>query len=208
MHTNPTTWERDWDHKLLVLYGPQSVAKDALDDSMLAMLASTPVETDALSNMWDSICKLQHDLAKRAVPELVVEGFEDRWLAAGAARREELVLDALAKTCAIDEELERHRFYCPDLTVRAMEKNEGRGYIAMLKALLPSQGSEVTSPIHVENRAVLEMFKAKPTDLKERPKTQVQVLLLTRTYFLSLVVWHTLLAFVSLPTHPSSLTPS
>jgi hypothetical protein len=209
MQTDPKAWERDWDRKLLAIYGPRGGAKSAMED-VLAMMANIPVAPDALSSMWDSVCKLQHDLAKRAVPELVVDGFEDRWIGAGAARREELVLNALVQMCAIDEEVERDRLWCPDLTVCAMEKSNGRGYVALLKSLLPSQGSEVTSPIHVENRAVLDAFGAKPADLRGRPTTQVQVLLLSRTYFLSLVVWNTLLAFVSVlrPAPPISLTPT
>jgi hypothetical protein len=196
LHENPKGWERYWETTLGALYGPR--APRHIFEEITAMVAELPTDKASLVTFTDEISRLQHDLAKRAVEELVVEGFEEKWLALPSARREELLLDALVKTSAIDEEMELRRYWCPELTVRALNSKGGREYVKLMKALLPSQGIEVLSPIHVENRLVLDALKLNRHDLNIKyPTSNVHSLWFGRTYLISLVVWFTLLGFVS-----------
>jgi hypothetical protein len=202
-HADPKGWERAWERILEIAWAPGPGVRPRtmnLDLMFKMQRVMGPLTRDAYTDIVNGLCHLQNDIAKGALSRLVGDSFEVRWLSLPAARREYLLLDALVKAADIAKEMEDRREWCPEITVKGLAADGGRRYIVLLKAHIPSQSTIISSPVDVlPNQLILDSFKVKAEDVNmKEPTSSIELDLILRTYFISVVVWYTMLGFVSL----------
>jgi len=149
-----------------------------------------------------AVCAVQRDLAETAVKALAQDDFEKQWTSLSKKAREKLILDGIHHACCASGDMERRRDWCPDMTVEALEADGGRGYLKMLKLLLPMNSvsrasSELLIVPHPSIDAKLRMTPAEAQNVEY--KHQVEFFRVIRMYFISLVVLNIILGFVRGP---------
>jgi hypothetical protein len=148
----------------------------------------------------DAVLKVQRGLAAIAVPALGEDAFDEKWIGLPKARREAMLLAGIYRVCAVSEDIERRREYCPDVTVEALEADGGRGYLTLLRKLLPSDSTAIPDgPINVSHPSVdaflrLNFFEARIPIYRQT----VATFHLMRMSFIGLVVVAIIRDFVSL----------
>jgi hypothetical protein len=150
----------------------------------------------------EAVCEVQRDLAETAVKALAQDDFEKKWTSLSKKAREKLVLDGIHHACCASGDMERKRDWCPDVTVEALEAGGGRGYLKMLKLLLPTDSiSRISSEVLVvPHPAIDATLRMTPTEAQNSAyKHQVESFRIARMYFISLVVLNIILGFVSGP---------
>ena len=200
-------WEASWTVDLAAFYAPQrplSSYKRVIDGLPEALLSASASDSQVLQadRMAREICDLQTDLTQAAVRSFVSEGFEQAWRDAGAARREECVLEGLARACKAAEWMESKRGLCPEITLPALTADNGEGYLRLLRLLmpevLPSQTTAIKEPVQVQHAAVDRILRLTQAESsKPGYRVVVRTMRLQRTYFVTMVAWNIFLAFVS-----------
>jgi hypothetical protein len=199
-------WERAWTRRLAVHYSSSSSSSQPryLDSPGARQLLDT-VGLDEQSayntlRIREAVCEVQRDLAETAVKALAQDDFEKQWTSLSKKAREKLVLDGIHHACCASGDMERRRQWCPDVTVEALEAGGGRGYLKMLKLLLPTDSVSRTSSelLVVPHPAIDALLRMTPTEAQNLAyKHQIDAFRITRMYFISLVVLNIILGFVS-----------
>ena len=199
-------WERAWTQRLAVHYSPSSSRPRFLDSPGTRHLLDTVGHDEQnaynMLRIREAVCEVQGDLAETAVKALAQDDFEKQWTSLSKKARAKLILDGIHHACCASGDMERRREWCPDVTVEALEAGGGRGYLKMLKLLLPVDSVSRTSsePLVVPHPAVDALFRMTPTEAQNPTyKHQVESFRIMRMYFLSLVVLNIILGFVSGP---------
>jgi hypothetical protein len=148
-----------------------------------------------------AICDLQQDFACRVVESLAVDNFEAEWGHLPDARRRELVLEGICRASTNGgRDMEDRRMWCPEITVSGLAEQQGAGFMALVKNLLPADvHSPIVEPIYVSHPIMDEVLRDEGTSKKI--SASVHAIRLNRTYFLSTVAWQITLAFVSNTPH-------
>ena len=199
-------WERAWTRRLALHYSSSSSRPRFLDSSGTRHLLDTiGLDEQAAYNMLrirEAVCEVQRDLAEITVKALAQDDFEKQWTSLTKKAREKLILDGIHHACCASGDMERRREWCPDVTVDALEAGGGRGYLKMLKLLLPTDSVSRTSPelLVVPHPTVDALLRMTPTEAQNPAyKHQIESLRVARMYLISLVVLNVLLGFVSGP---------
>lgn len=200
-------WEHAWTRRLAVHYSPSSSRPRFLDSPGTRHLLDTVgLDEQNAYNMLrirEAVCEVQCDLAETAVKALAQDDFEKKWTSLSKKARAKLILDGIHHACCASGDMERRREWCPDVTVEALEAGGGRGYLKMLKLLLPTDSISRTSSelLVVPHPAVDALLRMTPSEAQNPAyKHQVESFRITRMYFISLVVLNIILDFVSGPT--------
>jgi hypothetical protein len=136
------------------------------------------------------ICSLQEDIRGFALSQ---DGLEEKWKGLSDLQREDLILAAIVVTCCIGPDMEDFRKWCPEITLATMGKTKGQGFIDLLTIIVTHDlGKPITKPISFKNKA-LERNWGHPLLQSQRESINSN-----RCYFISLFIWRTLLALVSL----------
>ena len=197
-------WENAWRRRLAVDYAPSSSRSRLLDNPRVRQLLDTVGHDEQTAyntlRIREAVCEVQHDLAETAIKALAQDDFEKQWTSLSKKAREKLVLDGIHHACCASGDMERRRDWCPDVTVEALEAGGGRGYLKMLKLLLPTDAVQRTSSelLVVPHPAIDAMLCMTPTEAQNPAyRHQVETFRITRMYFISLVVLNIILGFVS-----------
>ena len=199
-------WEQAWTRRLAVHYNPSSSRPRLLDNPGARHLLDTvgldEQNTYNTLRIREAVCEVQCDLAETAVKALAQDDFEKQWTSLSKKARAKLILDGIHHACCTSGDMERSREWCPDVTVEALETGGGRGYLKMLKLLLPKDSVSRTSSelLVVPHPAVDALLRITPTEAQNPAyKHQVESFRIMRMYFISLVVLNIILGFVSSP---------
>ena len=199
-------WEHAWRRRLALHDSPASSRPRLLDDAgarhILDTVGVDEQDTYNLLRTREAVCEVQRDLAETAVKALAQDDFEKQWTSLSKKAREKLILDGIHHACCASGDMERRRDWCPDMTVEALEAEGGRGYLKMLKLLLPMNSvsrasSELLIVPHPSIDARLRMTPAEAQNVAY--KHQMEFLYVTRMYFISLVVLNIILGYVRGP---------
>jgi hypothetical protein len=152
-----------------------------------------------------AICDLQQDFARRVVESLAVDNFEAEWRRLPDARRRELVLEGICRASINGgRDMEDRRMWCPEITVSGLAEQQGAGFMALVKKLLPADiQSPIVEPIYVSHSIMDKVLRDEGTSKKI--STGIHAIRLDRTYFLSTVAWQITLAFVSITSSESCM---
>jgi hypothetical protein len=199
-------WERAWTRRLADQYDSSSSRPRFLDSPGARQVLDT-VGVDEQNSynelrIREAVCEVQRDLAEMAVQALAQEEFEKQWTSLSKTSRETMILDGIHHACCASGDMERRRDWCPDVTVEALEAGGGRGYIKMLKLLLPTDSISRTSSevLVVPYPAIDSTLRMTPTEAQNPVyKHHIEALRVGRMYFISLVVLNIFLGFVSGP---------
>ena len=199
-------WERAWTQRLALHYNPSSSRPRSLDSpgfrDLLDAVGIDEQNTYHILRMREAVCEVQCDLAETAVKALAQDDFEKQWTSLSKKARAKLILDGIHHACCASGDMERRREWCPDVTVDALEAGGGRGYLKMLKLLLPTDSVSRTSAelLVVPHPGVDALLRITPTEAQNPAyKHQVESFRIMRMYFISLVVLNIILGFVSGP---------
>lgn len=202
---NRQAWNESWENDLAAYYGlGVTIPTYFIPQSELSTKADS---YGALGTMQvtKAICDLQQDFARRIVESLAVDNFEAEWRHLPDARRRELVLEGICRASINGgRDMEDRRMWCPDITVSGLADEQGAGFMALVKKLLPADvHSPIVEPIYVSHPIMDKVLRDEGTSKKN--SAGVHAIRLERTYFLSTVAWQITLAFVSIITHKSSV---
>lgn len=199
-------WEQAWTRRLAVHYSPSSPQSRFLDSPgtrhLLDVVGLDEQTTYNMLRIREAVCEVQRDLAETAVKALAQDDFEKQWTSLSKKARAKLILDGIHHACCASGDMERHREWCPDMTVEALEAGGGRGYLKMLKLLLPTDSVSRTSSklLVVPHPAIDALLRMTPTEAQNPAyKHQIESIRLMRMYCISLVVLNIIFGFVSGP---------
>lgn len=138
------------------------------------------------------VCKLQQDLARMALERLACDDLENKWMGLKQADREAFALRGLQKASCAGPDMEGHRKYCPDMTVRNLAGGGGKNYIdLLLRKFIPEDGRiTFKEPIHLPNDDVDRVLQSPFFSLISLS------LKMHRAYFVTMTIWCILLAYV------------
>ncbi|KAK0493290.1 hypothetical protein EDD18DRAFT_415803 [Armillaria luteobubalina] len=198
-HRYRQAWNESWENELLDRYppgqNPPAMTSVMSPQSIRFLrdtesLRSSQLEKDIRTK---EMCLLQRDLAQATVAGLSNDNLEERWRSLSQQRREELVLEGLYVTACVPNGMEGWRLWCPEMTVATLSGTNDRGFIHLLKMLLPDDQVKETlsTPLLLENPAFEELVKTNDivfTEIFDGYR-------LKRSYFITMAVWNILNAF-------------
>lgn len=150
----------------------------------------------ALLQQTKHVGKLQQDIRNFALPKLAIEDLEDNWRSLNPTRREQLILLAFYKASTSSPDMEHHRKWCPEMTIANIAANDGKYFMDLLTTLITRRSDAPDAEVvHFPNPTV-DYLLGSP-GINAMGETMKRYALSNRTYFISLVVWRILLAFVS-----------
>lgn len=198
-NTDRVGWNKCWEQTLTGLYSPGRQfppLAQLLGTKTVKLLTSLPDHNVlGLSIALRDICTLQQDMAKIAVERFNYDDFEQKWRDTPFDRREELILEGIFRTCCAGPEMEERREWCPEITLKALQKDSTGGFIDLLKELLPANvDSEIIEPKHLSHPSLEQLLAAEGNSHIE---IFIRSCRLERCYFISLTIYNILLAFVS-----------
>jgi len=199
-------WEHAWRRRLALHDSPASSRPRLLDDAgarhILDTVGVDEQDTYNLLRTREAVCEVQRDLAETAVKALAQDDFEKQWTSLSKKAREKLILDGIHHACCASGDMERRRDWCPDVTVEGLEADGGRGYLKMLKLLLPINSVSRASSelLIVPHPSIDARLRMTPTEAQNVAyKHQMEFLHVTRMYFISLAVLNIILGYVRGP---------
>jgi hypothetical protein len=190
-HADRIRWNESWERDL----------KKSNYGSSRRVISFTGPGSDDLADVATSeVCQLQQDLCEYAVGHITNDDFAEQWKTLPQPRREELVLDALFQTSCAEPNVENYRQWCPEMTIAYLASNDGRGLLSLLLGILPEDLQETfIEPIVVNHTGVDQLlknkkFRASATRYRKH-----------RTYFISMVLFRVILAFVRIKSSASCI---
>lgn len=186
-----------WDKALEKKFRPLPSYPDL---SFLTDLADNLLSQSVLAGLElerKQLCTLQFDLAELVYAK---EDFESRWLGMSPETRRENILQGLVLTCGAVVDMEERRAWCPETTMKYLERDHGKGFLNLLVTMCPNRAAKpqlraepifISHPVydgiyHIgqpcppgENQAAREIFQRQSC--------------MTRNMFLALFLWNTVL---------------
>jgi hypothetical protein len=213
-------WNQHWEREHDFLYGSDLTFRmtadrkvyKLLDQSMPAAGYDHALKDSVIQNghqIQSQVRILQQDLAKKASVCYAEDDFVHRWTkVCTPAEREEWILEGLVITCESNLDFEPQRRYCPELSLKRLNHDSGKGFLRLLEGLMAQESDGSLRSI---NNPIWEAMND-PSGKEEGAKVVAKFNDLLRTSFMTYFVWNTLLAFVcfffvrryiSLTLHPS-----
>jgi len=192
---DPVAWNKDWEEELRQLY---FLTHDDLKNMQLGMrvpeeLMNSAEEVLQLEKQNVGTALLQNDIRKFALAKMATDNFEREFRSLGTSIRRDLFLEALCKTANIGD-MEGRRRWCPEITLSNLADDGGRGFLEILQTIMTEDATiERSEPIHILNPLMERfwtLFNIKSKEVKQSFQSH-------RSYFISMLIWRILLAFVS-----------
>jgi len=194
---DPVAWNKDWEEELRQLY---VLAHGDIKNVRLAMGVPVKLTTSAeeilqIEKQNGGTALLQNDIRGFALARMATDDFERKFKSLETSSRRDLILEALWKTANIGAgDMEGRRRWCPEMTLSNLADNGGRGFLEILGTIMTEDPTiDRSEPVHILN-PLIERFW---TLLNIRSKDVKQEFQSHRSYFISMFIWRTLLAFVS-----------
>ncbi|KAI5822907.1 hypothetical protein K523DRAFT_358034 [Schizophyllum commune Tattone D] len=177
-------WNNSWERAIVAFYegpqlrysGPLSLAEPK---NLLAYGHSLLVK---------DILDLQNDLVFKATLRLRCDDLENKWTSFTVSQRREFCLEGLFTACTVyGVDLGMCRKWCPELTLDSLSSQPEK-YLALVRRFASNDlENKITTPIMVVNATV-------DTFIRYLPEIDIERHLYERTFYLSMMVWRTLLA--------------
>ncbi|KAF7335709.1 hypothetical protein MVEN_02226400 [Mycena venus] len=106
-----------------------------------------------------------------------------------------LFLEGLVRACKASPDFEDHRKWCPELTLKRLNRDSGKGFVELLKQLTLQDLDKVPDDIKTVPNAVYDKINALPANPHPGLVVAKKSCDCGRTYLLTMVVWNVLLAF-------------
>ncbi|KAJ7618730.1 hypothetical protein FB45DRAFT_932305 [Roridomyces roridus] len=197
-------WNAAWERDLATIYGsgiPISYPNRRPIPSITSGLPPQHYEmmlaegnTANLQNMARQICVLQRDLTKSLLSDLQRMISRRGGLGGVCKDREDLILEALVRACRASPDFEEHR-KCPELTLKRLNNDSGKGYIDLVKKLCHNDLERVPSDFKTVPNTVYDQLTAAGRNAHPGELLAKKSLDASRTYLLTMVVWNVLLAY-------------
>ena len=181
---------KEWELDLKAKFGrPYASYPDFIAN--LGSMAQTVADSMAVSlqNSQDELVKLQRDIT------VYVEqrpAFTAAWLEAGRARREEMILEGLVRTCDAVPDMEDRRTNCPESSFDFLQRGNGQGFLDLFEAMRDPGSAPRIVPHKAFDAMIGVGNQAKRTSAEKLYGRHMAV---TRNFFLAMMVWNTLLTF-------------
>ena len=180
-HTDRIRWNESWERDL----------KKSNYGSSRRAISYVPGAEDPADVTTSEVCQLQHDLSEYIVRRITDDDFAEQWKILPQPRREEMILNALFEASCAEPNVENYRQWCPEMTIAYLTSNDGRGLLSLLLAILPEDLQEtIVEPIIINHAGVDQLLKNKKFRASATRHHK------HRTYFISMVLFHVVLAFV------------
>ncbi|KAJ7231402.1 hypothetical protein B0H12DRAFT_1192626 [Mycena haematopus] len=198
-------WNSAWERDLATLYGTgveissthrkvPNIISDLPKHYYERMLTDTHVAS--LQSMTNQICILQRDLTRKASRRFAEDDFESHWTTrCSVQEREDFILEGLVRACEASPDFEDHRKWCPELTLKRLNRDSGQGFIELLKQLSLQDIDRVPDDIKILPNVVYDKINGLPTNPHPGLVVAKKSCDCGRTYLLTMVVWNILLAF-------------
>ncbi|KAJ7664409.1 hypothetical protein DFH06DRAFT_1470786 [Mycena polygramma] len=217
---DPRGWNTAWELHLARIFG-SDLEIISTDGSLAGITENLPTEvyddmaTDKTAEEMDRLTyhirALQHDLIVKGSEKIFADGFEGCWRQLSPHEREEFILEGLVATCEVSALYEAWREWCPELTLKRLNDRSGEGFIILLHDLRYPASQESKEAPHnynyttIPNAAFDEMISHIGPGPHPGCVMLQRVIQGQRTYLLTMVVWHVLLAFYGEPAQFESL---
>ncbi|KZV83034.1 hypothetical protein EXIGLDRAFT_777973, partial [Exidia glandulosa HHB12029] len=186
-------WNQAWERSLKSKFALRRNYIDAILDLPGAALPMELLTSSAhlvtMQSSRDELVNLERDLTSYLNNHT---GFEGAWQAAGAARREELILEGLVRSCDAVADMEDRRVNCPESCLDFLQRDNGRGFIDLANALSDPPEPEPRIVPHPAYDALIGVGDA--TKRTPAHKVLARMKTITRNFFLAMMVWNTVLA--------------
>ncbi|KAJ6536995.1 hypothetical protein B0H19DRAFT_1182320 [Mycena capillaripes] len=199
-------WNSAWERDLATIYGTGIEISFASRRPVPNVLADLPAQyyemmlaeahVMSLQSRTSQICILQRDLTRKSSKRFAEDDFEKHWTTRSSIKeREDFILAGLVRACEASPDFEEHRKWCPELTLKRLNRDSGKGFIELLKKLSLQDLDKVPEEFKTVLNAVYDKINGLPSNshpglLMIKKSCDAQ-----RAYLLTMVVWNILLAF-------------
>ena len=193
-HTDRVAWNKSWEDELNEDYERwQSdcpfIPSPELAQFTLSTLAQRRLTLEQKSK---EISRLQDDIQNFVRGE---DGLEEKWRELKDGERLDIILTALFTTSCIGPDMEKHRAWCPDITLAKIGGRKGQGFIDLLGVFITSDSSKPRKkPIYFKD-AMLDRYMGDTSPGTQALKANIDS---DRSYFISFFIWRVLLTLASL----------
>lgn len=195
MHTNKRGWNKSWEDDLhqydtLALEGAKGVVHPRLHH-----LPNNTTLTLEMEKAMNYVIDLQSRIRAVALMRLATDDFELKFKSMDSSLREDLILEGFYLACCSSPEIEISRSWCPEMTIRHLSQNGGKGYLDILMKIVESDPSTSSNqPILFSHSTFDNIYSFENSgDMFIRMQE-------TRCHFISVVVWTIIQKIVSLNT--------
>ncbi|KAH8093890.1 hypothetical protein BXZ70DRAFT_369123 [Cristinia sonorae] len=188
-HKSPALWNKSWedDLQLYEVWGQRGVPIIPGD----ILPSNTGVQDSDLNTMRRNILDLQSDIRRSALEYLTTDHFAAMWAEQSPEKRKEHILGALVKTCTMMGDVELLRKWCPDMSLKNLGQ-EPQSYLAFLMSVIEGEDGKIKSFPHT---VVDALFDGWAKSAGRGGMVFIEKMRLDRIYFVSTVLWKTLLSF-------------
>ncbi|KAJ7440771.1 hypothetical protein B0H11DRAFT_1827672 [Mycena galericulata] len=200
-------WNAAWESDLVTIFGSGVEISVPNRRPIPSVISGLPKEyydmmlsdgnVSILQSMKSQICVLQRDLTRKASKRFAEDDFEAHWTTRCSVKeREDFILEGLVRACLASPDFESHRKWCPELTLKRLNHESGKGFIELLKKLTHQDLDKVPNDYKTVPNAVYDKISS-----VEGPNPHPGCVMAKkgcdngRTYLLTMVVWNILLAF-------------
>ncbi|KAK7461303.1 hypothetical protein VKT23_008482 [Stygiomarasmius scandens] len=202
-------WNQAWERDLAYTYGTEQTIR--LTPTLLKRIGKRildrppPAAFDAIMNdgslqtcqvVNHQTCVLQKDLTKKVITRFTVSDFENRWRECGPKEREKWILEGLVRTCLISPFREKHREFCPEITIARMNYQSGQGFLDLIRQLVGKDAEQIVDEVRTVPNPIWDIINSSvKKDLSPGQRVFQRAKNVDRASFITFVCWHVLLAF-------------
>ncbi|KAJ7618279.1 hypothetical protein DFH06DRAFT_1012130 [Mycena polygramma] len=199
-------WNSAWERDLATIYGSGIEITSASRRPVPSIIADLPTQyynmmladTNVLSlqTQTKQVCVLQRDLTRKSARKFAEDDFEAHWTTRCSVKeRENFILEGLVRTCEASPDFEDHRKWCPELTLKRLNRDSGKGFIDLLNKLTLQDVDKVPDDFRTVPNAVYDKINKLPANPHPGLTIAKKSCDAQRLMFLTMAVWNTLLAF-------------
>jgi hypothetical protein len=153
---------------------------------------SVPDEQAARDELYDmqnrqrDLCVFQKRLTVQAARWFAQDDLESKWLGSGTSVRQEHLLEGIVQTCSLDcRTREHHRVMCDEVMLPYLLKDNGQGFLRLLRSVMIEGSSSVpSSPVFLPNSRFERMMGQGHSQLSEKEKDIQNDYILCRNEFI------------------------
>ena len=199
-------WNRTYENDLAKFYGADRIITMKRGRHDMPDLLSGPAQfvTDDLaqniSSLKKQVCILQRDLSQKVSQRYAEDDFVEHWSQKCTdSDRRKWILEGLVRTCEASPDFEGNRKWAPETTLTRLLFQSGRGFLTLMESLIVPDFEKAPTDFRTVPNAIFDAMNKNEQKNKLDKKTQLLQLShnISRTYFLTMFCWNTLLAFVS-----------
>jgi hypothetical protein len=140
----PAKWNQQWEHQLKQIASVNILQKSTLSDDTEDILTHHRTRLRELCIFQNNLTVLAADFAQ--------DNFESKWVKSSTAHREKHLLEGIVRTSTELLGMEGYRIFCDEITLPFLEKDEGRGYLRLLKHFMVEDPTSLSkAPIYISN---------------------------------------------------------